>query len=134
MTAVIVLLSGVWVVGMIVGPQLIMVEQSFWYTDRGGEAVVISVQIDRLYNDIDLLSFDKMDAKALAPSPERDAKMAAIEAVIADKRAVIAELETRETAPKKVYSLRNYTIMGRSHVAIFVKTFLFKYFFSFFRN
>ena len=102
MTAVIVLLSGVWVVGMIVGPQLIMVEQSFWYTDRGGEAVVISVQIDRLYNDIDLLSFDKMDAKALAPSPERDAKMAAIEAVIADKRAVIAELETRETAPKKV--------------------------------
>jgi spermidine/putrescine transport system permease protein len=124
MTAVIVLLSGIWVVGMIVGPQLIMVEQSFWYTDRGGEAVVISVQIDRLYNDIDLLSFDKMDAEALAPSPERDAKIAAIEAVIAEKRAVIADLETREIAPKKVYSLRNYTIMGRSHVAIFVKTML----------
>ena len=124
MTAVIVLLSGLWVVGMIVVPQLIMVEQSFWYTDRGGEAVVISVRIDRLYNDIDLLSFDKMDAEALAPSQERDAKMAEIEAVIAEKRAVIAELETREIAPKKVYSLRNYTIMGRSHVAIFVKTIL----------
>ncbi len=124
MTTVIVLLSGVWVVGMIVGPQLIMVEQSFWYTDRGGEAVVISLQIDRLYNDIDLLLFDKMDAKALAPSPERAAKMAEIEAVIAEKRAMIAALETREIAPKKVYSLRNYTIMGRSHVAIFVKTIL----------
>ena len=124
MTTVIVLLSGVWVVGMIVGPQLIMVEQSFWYTDRGGEAVVISLQIDRLYNDIDLLLFDKMDAKARAPSPERAATMAEIEAVIAEKRAMIAALETREIAPKKVYSLRNYTIMGRSHVAIFVKTIL----------
>ncbi|MEE8528738.1 MAG: ABC transporter permease [Gammaproteobacteria bacterium] len=124
MTTVIVLLSGVWVVGMIVGPQLIMVEQSFWYTDRGGEAVVISVQIDRHYNEIDMLSFDKMDAEALAPSQERDAKIAEIEAVIADKRAVIAELESREIAPQKVYSLRNYTIMGRSHLAIFLKTIL----------
>lgn len=124
MTAVIMLLSGIWVVGMIVGPQLIMVEQSFWYTDRGGEAVTVSVQIDRHYNDIDLLSFDKKDAEALAPSQERDAKIAEIEAAIARKQAVIAELEAREIAPKKVYSLRNYTIMGSSHLAIFVKTIL----------
>ena len=99
MTTVIVLLSGVWVVGMIIGPQLIMVEQSFWYKDRGGEAVLISVRIDRHYNEIDLLSFDKTDAEALAPSPERDAKIAEIEAVIAEKRAVIAELETRCRRP-----------------------------------
>ncbi len=124
MTTVIVLLSGIWVVGMIVGPQLIMVEQSFWYTDRGGEDVVISVRIDRYYNDIDLLSFDRMDAEALAPSPERDAKIAEIEAEIAEKRTVIAELESREIAPRKVYSLRNYTLMGRSHLAIFLKTIL----------
>ncbi len=124
MTTVIVLLCGVWVVGMIIAPQLIMVEQSFWTKDRGGEAVVISVRIDRLYNEIDVLWFDKTDAEALAPSPERDAKIAGIEAVIADKRVVIAELEARETDPKKVYSLRNYTIMGRGHLAIFVKTIL----------
>ena len=124
MTTVILLLSGVWIVGMIVGPQLIMVEQSFWYKDRSAEAVVISVQIDRHYNEIDLLLFDKLDAEALASSPERDTKISGIEAVIAEKRAVIAELETREIAPKKVYSLRNYTIMGRSHLAIFVKTIL----------
>ena len=124
MTTVILLLSVVWVVGMIIGPQLIMVEQSFWYTDRGGEDAVISVQIDRHYNDIDILSFEKMDAEALVPSQERDAKIAEIEVVIAEKRVVIAELEARELAPKKVYSLRNYTIMGRSHLAIFVKTIL----------
>ena len=30
LTAVILLLSGVWIVGMIVAPQLIMVEKPFW--------------------------------------------------------------------------------------------------------
>ena len=124
LTSLILLLSGIWVIGMIIGPQLIMVEQSFWYTDRGGDAVVITVQIDVHYNDIDVLAFDKMDAEALAPSPERDAKIAEIDATIAEKRAIIAELETREVVPKKVYSLRNYTIMGGSHLAIFIKTIL----------
>jgi spermidine/putrescine transport system permease protein len=124
MTTVIVLLSAVWVVGMIVGPQLIMVEQSFWYTDRGGDAVVISVQIDRHYNDIDLLSFDREDAEALVPSQARDRKIAKIEAAIAEKRSLIADLEAREVAPKKVYSLRNYMLMGSSHLAIFAKTIL----------
>ena len=122
MTAVILLLSGVWVVGMILGPQLIMVEQSFWYTDRGGEAAVISVQIDRHYNDIDMLSFDKMDAEALAPSQERDAKIAEIEAAIAEKQAVIAELEAREIVPKKVYSLRNYMLMGPNRARQILRT------------
>ncbi len=124
MTTVIVLLSGSWVVGMIIAPQLIMVEQSLWYKDRGAEAVGISLRIDRHYNEIDVLSFDKLDAEALAPSLDRDAMIAEIDAVIAEKRAVIAELETHEIAPRKVYSLRNYTIMGRSHLAIFVKTIL----------
>lgn len=124
MTTAVVLLSGVWVVGMIIAPQLIMVEQSFWTKDRGSDAVVISVRIDRLYNEIDVLRFDKTDAEALGPSPRRDAKIAGIEAVIADKQVAIADLEARETAPKKVYSLRNYTIMGRAHLAVFVKTIL----------
>ncbi len=58
MSAAILLLAGIWIIGMIVGPQLIMLEQSFWHKDRGGDAVVISSDIDRLYNDIDMLSFD----------------------------------------------------------------------------
>jgi spermidine/putrescine transport system permease protein len=124
MTTVIVLLSGSWVVGMIIAPQLIMVEQSLWYKDRGAEAVRISLRIDRHYNEIDVLSFDKLDAKAMASSLDREAMIAEIDAVIAEKRAVIAELETHETAPRKVYSLQNYTMMGRSHLAIFVKTIL----------
>ncbi|MBT6241080.1 MAG: ABC transporter permease [Rhodospirillaceae bacterium] len=124
LTALIVLLSGVWVVGMIVGPQLIMVEQSFWHLDRGGVAVNITVQIDNEYNEVDFLSFDKMDLEALAPSAERDMKIAEIDAVIAEKKARIADLEAREVIPEKIYSMRNYTIMGGSHLAIFIKTIL----------
>ncbi|MBL4906320.1 MAG: ABC transporter permease [Sneathiella sp.] len=124
LTALILLLAGVWIVGMIIGPQLIMVEQSFWHLDRGGDAVNITVQIDNEYNDVDLLLFDKMDLEAEKASAERDAKIAEIVASIAQKRAIIAELETREVTPKKVYSLRNYTIMGGSHLAIFLKTIL----------
>ena len=124
LTALIVLLSGVWVVGMIIGPQLIMVEQSLWYLDRGGDAVVITVQIDKQYNEIDVLSFDKADAEALAPSQERDTKIAEIDADIAEKQALIAKLEAQEVTPKKAYSLRNYTIMSSSHLAIFMKTIL----------
>jgi spermidine/putrescine transport system permease protein len=34
----------------------------------------------------------------------------------------IDTLETQEVAPKKVYSLHNYTLMGKSHLLIFLKT------------
>ncbi len=73
LTAAILLLTGIWIVGMIVAPQLIMVEKSFWYLDRGGDAGALSVRIDSLYNDVDLLGLDKM---ALEPSAERDLKLA----------------------------------------------------------
>jgi spermidine/putrescine transport system permease protein len=121
LTAAILLLTGIWIVGMIVAPQLIMVEKSFWYLDRGGDAGALSVRIDRLYNDVDLLGLDKM---ALEPSAERDLKLAEIDRRIALRKAEIAELEIREVEPRKVYSFANYTLMGAAHIAIFVKTVL----------
>jgi spermidine/putrescine transport system permease protein len=124
MSAAILLLAGIWIIGMIVGPQLIMVEQSFWHKDRGGDAVVISSDIDRLYNDIDMLSFDRSDAEALEPSSNRDEKILRIDARITEKQALIGELEALESAPKKVYSFRNYSMMGESHLFIFLKTIL----------
>ena len=75
LTAAILLLTGFWIVGMIVAPQLIMVEKSFWYLDRGGDAGALSVRIDSLYNTVDLLGFDRLDAEALEPSAERDLKL-----------------------------------------------------------
>ena len=107
LTAMILLLTGIWIVGMIVVPQLIMVEKSFWYLDRGGDAGALSFQIDRLYNDVDLLGLDKMDAEALVPSAERDLKLAEIERQIAVRKVEITELEAREIEPRKVYSFVN---------------------------
>ena len=121
LTAAVVLLTGLWIVGMIVVPQLIMVEKSFWYLDRGGDAGALSARIDRLYNDVDLLGLDK---KALGPAAERDPELAEIERRIGLKKAEIAELEIREIEPRKVYSLANYTLMGAAHITIFVKTIL----------
>ena len=124
LTVVILLLTAVWTVGMIVAPQLIMVEKSFWFLDRGGDAGALSVRIDNLYNDIDLLGMDRADAEALASSSARDAKLAEIDARLVAMQAELAELEVREVEPKKVYSFSNYTQMGAAHFAIFVKTIL----------
>ncbi len=122
LSTAILLLTGIWIIGMIVGPQLIMVEQSFWHKDRSGDAAVISSDIDRLYNDIDMLSFAKSDAEALPPAADRDEEIATIDAQIVEKQILISELESVESTPEKVYSLQNYTVMGASHFFIFLKT------------
>jgi len=107
---------------MIIGPQLIMVEQSLWKKDQGGDAVVTSARIDNLYNEVDLLSFDKSDAEALADSPERTTSITKITAEIDAKWVTIKELEAIEVKPEKVYTFKNYTQMGASHFFIFLKT------------
>jgi spermidine/putrescine transport system permease protein len=120
-TAVLLLVS-IWIIGMIVGPQLIMVEQSLWYIDRGGAAAAISADIDRYYNEIDMLGFDRDDAGARGPGVSRDNEIARIDEQIAGIERQIRDLEAVESVPRKVYSLRNYAGMGRSHFFIFLKT------------
>ncbi|VAW13202.1 Spermidine/putrescine import ABC transporter permease protein PotB (TC 3.A.1.11.1) [hydrothermal vent metagenome] len=122
LSSVIFLLVTIWVIGMIVGPQAIMVEQSFWNIDKGGAAAETSVRIDKLYNEVDILNFDLSDAQALADSPDKTAKIAEITAKIDTNRVLIDELSAREVKPKKVYSFNNYTMMGASHFFIFLKT------------
>jgi len=122
MTAVILLLAGTWIIGMIVGPQLIMVEQSLWHNAKASDAVGVSVRIDKLYNEVDLLGFSKADAEAMQASPERDRKIAGIAASIAEKKALISKLEAHEVKSTRAYSLRNYAMMTGNHIAIFFKT------------
>lgn len=111
LTALFVLLTAVWVVGMIIIPQLFMVERSLWVRMESSQ---LSLQIDRLYNDISLLQFD---AQAAA-----DAEKPAIEDKISKIEEEIAELEVQEKAPEKVYTLANYTRMSGLHFKIFVRT------------
>lgn len=122
MTAVILLLAGTWIFGLIAGPQLIMIEQSLWRMEQGEGGAEISARIDRLYNQIDILSFDKMDVEDKPASAERDATLAEFTEKIDALTVEIAVLEATETTPRKVYSIDNYRLMGSAHLAIFAKT------------
>ncbi len=111
LTWLFVFLTAAWVLAMIVIPQLFMVERSLWVRQ---ESTQLSLQIDRLYNDISLLQFDAHQAS--------DAEKPAIEDKISKIEDQIAELEAQEKAPQKVYTLSNYTRMSGLHFKIFVRT------------
>lgn len=40
-----------WIVGLILVPQIRMIERAFIYEDRGGETAMLALEIDRLYTD-----------------------------------------------------------------------------------
>lgn len=124
MTAMILLLVGTWIFILIAGPQLIMIDQSLWRMEQGTNGAEVSARIDRLYNQIDVLSFDSMDEEAKAASDERDKNLAEYAAKIEGLNAEINQLEATEIVPKKVYSTDNYRLMGSAHLAIFAKTVL----------
>lgn len=117
LSALIVFLAGIWILGLIAAPQIIMVEQSFWTMQRPEGAAELSVKIDGLYNHLDVLGLDHAaaedDAARAAISVERDAV-----------RAEITRLEAEESTPVKTWTLSNYGQMGKAHLAIFAKTIL----------
>jgi spermidine/putrescine transport system permease protein len=114
LTGLIGLLAALWVAGLIVIPQLFMVEQSLWSRERGTDEVQLTQEIDRLWNEVTLW---QMDLAGAAP-----AQQAALAAQIAEAEAEIARLEQEERAPAKRYGLHNYTKMSGLHLEIFAKT------------
>ncbi|WP_444454529.1 ABC transporter permease [Rhodobacter capsulatus] len=124
LAALIVMLTGVWVLGLIALPQLIMVEKSLWTLQRPAGAVELSVQIDALYNRLDVLALDRVAAQQLkTPSGLGDA-LAKIDAEKTGIEAEIARLEAAESTPVKTWTLSNYAQMGRAHLWIFARTIL----------
>lgn len=119
MASIIIGLSAVWILGLIIAPQVIMVEKSLWHMEKGSDDAALSVKIDTLYNQIDLLALDQADLGNLS---EDIAKKAEMDQTIVEIQTEIAELENKEVAAKKVYSLRNYMQMGQTHLFIFFKT------------
>jgi spermidine/putrescine transport system permease protein len=116
LTALIWALAAIWVLGLIIIPQLFMVERSLWSKERMTDSFEITQQINQLYTDVTLW---RMDLRGL---DEGDPERAEIEGRIAAAEAEIAELELLETDPPKVYGLQNYTRMSGLHFRIFIKT------------
>tara|TARA_R110000851_G_scaffold154042_6_gene296182 strand:+ start:260 stop:1288 length:1029 start_codon:yes stop_codon:yes gene_type:complete len=117
LSALIVFLAGVWILGMIAAPQIIMIEQSFWTMQRPEGAAELSVRIDALYNRLDVLALDHAAAAD-------DAARAAIDAERVEVQGEITALEADESTPVKTWTLSNYAQMGQAHLAIFAKTIL----------
>lgn len=117
LAALIVLLTGVWMLGLIAAPQFIMIEQSLWRMERPPGAAELSVQIDGLYNRLDVLALDRTSA------PD-DGSRAANDSARAEIEAKIATLEVLESTPVKTWTLANYGQMGAAHTWIFAKTIL----------
>lgn len=117
LSALIVFLVGVWILGLIAAPQIIMIGQSFWTMQRPEGAAELSVKIDGLYNRLDVLALDHQSAADAAARAAIDTERDTV-------RAEIATLEARETTPVKTWTLSNYGQMGQAHLAIFAKTIL----------
>lgn len=113
LASLILFFSGVWILGLIAAPQLIMIEQSLWKMERPVGSAEISVQIDGLYNRLDVMALDRS---------AKGADLAALDAEEATIKGEIAALEAQESTPVKVYTLDNFGQMGTAHLAIFAKT------------
>jgi len=111
-TMALLLLAGMWIVGMIVAPQLFMVELSFWTKEKDNQ---ISLQINRLYADLSTTQYDR---NLTVDEDEKGVLAARIEALEVE----IAALEAEEQEPQKVYTLANYTRMSGLHFHIFART------------
>lgn len=122
LATVILLLSSIWILGLIAAPQLIMIEQSFWRMERPEGAAEVSVQIDALYNRLDVMTLDRSTAEAQTDAAKRMTDLAALDAEEAKLKEQITALEQTESTPVKVYTLANFGQMGAAHLAIFAKT------------
>lgn len=117
LTAIICLMVLFWVLAMILVPQIAMLHNSLWWTEKSGDAAAVTLRIDALYNDIGVLELDLAAAG--------DDEKAKITAEIESKRSEIAELESKEVSARRVYGFANYTRMSALHFGIFVKTMFF---------
>lgn len=115
LTAAILAIAALWILALILVPLGAMVEQSLWWRESKGD---ISLQIDRIYNDIATIQLDR-------ESEADPAKQAALDAALQQRQAEATALEAQEKDPPKTYGLSNFTRMSGLHLYIFVRTILY---------
>ena len=101
-------LAGFWVLGLIILPQVTMIQRSLWWEDRPADVADAAQALNEAWMRQAELSLD-------LPSPERDQKLAAVEAEI-------GRLDQVSTAPTRYWGLANYLRMSGLHLRIFVWT------------
>jgi spermidine/putrescine transport system permease protein len=145
MTAYILVATGVWMVGLIILPQLQMVEYSLWSYDRD-ELSKLDRRIESHYVDLQTTQSrireleqaeDGGSSGGISPfasssgdaeselSPEARAdKIAALEGEVEAIRSEIDRLEAQFHEPEKEYGFQNYAYLfgNELHRAIFFKT------------
>ena len=129
MTAYIVVACAAWMLGMIVLPQLFMVDYSLQYLDRAEESRIDQqieeqyIELQRTQSSLRRLNGSLDDAAAEARL-EIEQEIAAAEAQIAEIRTRIDELENTLVIAEPTYSLNNYIYLFTNdlHRLIFLKT------------
>jgi spermidine/putrescine transport system permease protein len=129
LTGYVLVAVSVWMLGIIVLPQAMMMEYSFWRLDRSHSAE-LNAEVERLYMekqkierqiraiDRQLKKPDAADRSAL------EAQKAPLVAEVADIEARLPEMEEQVTRPVRVYGVDNYVhfLTSELHWSIFLKT------------
>ncbi|MEZ5791045.1 MAG: ABC transporter permease [Nitratireductor sp.] len=139
-------LVAAWLFGLILLPQISMVQRAFQVEDRGGTSAQLSIEIDKLYiRKLDIESRlsapeASVPEQSAAPSPfapsmqpspsvaDSGTPKSSRAELEAEKREIvgkIAQLEAQETGPAALdirYSFENFTSMSAVHFRIFVAT------------
>ena len=129
MTGYMVVACGVWMIGMILLPQLLMVDYSLQYLDRSEESR-IDQQIEEQYITLQRTQSDlrrtgrELEVASADEQPALLERQTELEAEIGVIQESIAELENRFVQAEPVYSLANYEYLFTNslHRAIFLKT------------
>ncbi len=128
MTGYILIACGVWMFGMILLPQLQMIDYSLWYKDSADQSK-LDQQIEARYVDLQKAQSEvRRLGREEAPDDARKAEIAtetvAVESDIARLESEIAELEAGFGTVERQYGLRNYAyLLGNTlHRTIFLKT------------
>jgi spermidine/putrescine transport system permease protein len=132
MTAYIFLTTAVWLLGMVVMPQLLMVDYSFWSRDEGAQARAMEAA-DRLEEQLDVIYADIAGEEARLTTLSavgREVVMARIGDLEIKARALESRFEPLDRVmknPPREYGFKNYAyLLGNAlHRSIFLKTLFF---------
>jgi spermidine/putrescine transport system permease protein len=140
MTTYMLVACAVWMLGMIILPQVLMVDYSFWHEEKA-EQSKIDQRIEVLYIDLQKVQSKIRGIKRQQAQPQGQptadpftgkvadpatlaADRIALEAREGEFQGKIAELEKTMVTPEPIYGLRNYIYLftNELHRAIFFKT------------